>query len=148
MRKAWGDFPLGDAIFFHLPVRGQQNMFSFFSKGNWNFLIDYSLPKIRLPPAIMLDRARCVSELQNKGPSFVLLKGQPSQPKFSFIGSHRHHRDSPWLSHQSVHTFKVASVFRVHLFQRAGLGNGTQSHSSGKVEGCPEFAETDIRWVL
>ena len=84
-RKAWGDFSLGYFIFFHLAVGGQQNMFSFFSKGNRNFLIDYLLPKIHLPtPVITLDWVNYVRKLQNKGLSVILLKGQPSQPKFSF----------------------------------------------------------------
>lgn len=60
-------------------------MFSFFSKGNWNFLIDYLLPKIHLPSVIILDWVSCVSKLQNKGLSFILLKGQTLRPKFSFI---------------------------------------------------------------
>lgn len=76
-RKAWGDFSLG-FLFFHLTVGGQQNMFSFFSEGNRNFLIDYLLPKIHLPsPVIILDCMSCVTELQNKEMSFILLKGQP-----------------------------------------------------------------------
>lgn len=127
--------------FFPSPCRGTTKHVFLFSKGNWNFLIDYSLPKIHLPSAIMSDRASCVSELQNKGLSFVLLKGQPSQPKVSFIGSRRHHWNSPWLSHQSVHTFEVASLFRVHLFQSAGLGTHRHSHYSGQGGGLP-----GVRW--
>lgn len=77
-------FPLVILFFFHLAVGGQQNMFSFFSKGNRNFLIDYLLPKFHLPtPVITLDWVNYVRKLQNKGLSVTLLKGQPSQPKFS-----------------------------------------------------------------
>jgi hypothetical protein len=56
-RKVRGHFSPGYLIFFHLTVGGgQQNMFFFFSKGNWNFLIDYLLPKIHLPsPVIILN---------------------------------------------------------------------------------------------
>lgn len=58
-------------------------MFSFFSEGNRNFLIDYLLPKIHLPsPVIILDCVSCVTELQNKGMSFILLKGQPPNQNF------------------------------------------------------------------
>lgn len=89
----------------------------------------------------MLDWASCVSKHQNKGLSFILLDGQPSQPKFSFIWSRQHHWNSPWLSHQSVHTFTVASLVRVHLFQSVGLGNLTHSHSSGQGGGLPR-----VRW--
>lgn len=81
-RKAWGDFSLGYFIFFHLLAGGQQNVFSFCSKGNWNFLIDYLLPKIHLPSVTILDWVSCMSDLQNKGLSVILLKRQPSQLKF------------------------------------------------------------------
>lgn len=135
--------------FFPSPCQGTTKHVFLFSKGIWNFFIDYLLPKIHLPSAIILDWASCVRELQNKGLSFILLKGQPSQPKFSFRWSHRHHWNSPWLSHQAVHTFKVASLFWVHLFQNAGgwvtihIGNVLV-----KVKGCIEFTETDIGCMM
>lgn len=70
-KEGVGDFSLGYFLFFHLVVGGQQNMFSSFSRGNRNFLIDYLLPEIHLPsPVIILDWVSGVIEPQNKYPSF------------------------------------------------------------------------------
>lgn len=95
-------FPLVIFFFFHLAVGGQQNMFSFFSKGNRNFLMDYLLPKIHLPsPVIILDRVSCVTELQNKGAFFIALRGQPPNQNFH--------------SHEAIDTAEIHHSFLVRV---------------------------------
>lgn len=83
-------------------------------------------------------------ELQNKALSFILLKGQSSQPKFAFIWRHRPHWNSPWLSHQRLYTrLKWLYYPKFTSLRLQDWVNVQTANTLVNVNGYIEFTETD-----
>lgn len=148
VRKAWGDFSLGYVIFFHLPVRGQQNMFSFFPKEIGTFLLITCCLKFIFPLRLYwIGRVAWVNFKIKDCPSFYW-KGNDHNQHFH--------------SYEAVHTTELQLGFLISLctclqwlhcsrFTFFRVQDRVTAHIATllvKVEGCLEFAETDIEWVV
>ena len=79
-------------------------MFFFFSKGNWSFLIDYLLPKIQLPSAIILNWVVVGMNFKIKGCPLFYWKGNHHNPN-----SH---------SHEAIDTTEIHLRFLIGLYAR------------------------------